>query len=491
MSRNVYKPFYKKWVNLQRPIFGEKNEKIQKKFTKEKWQAFNRFQLKPSILKRKQRLSQTRFIFGKGLKQKKALKMFYGLKERQVKKIVRRTNPYNGSSPRPLGGVLEQRLGTVLYRLNFVESMAAGRQLISHKKIKVNGKKVWAKNYAVTYLDLLEVDDASTRRLVNRIKSGKSIMRLQTFSEGSVSGSTVEELSNKAQHAVRTYKDHLKNSVGDNIVVGDDGDSLVPVNVNKVTNIAPIENATSLSLAQGQDEFESKTVDEDLLSEVIESTNELKNRNIFGDYHPALGLVSQRPKDGDFFKKHVHNRWEEQLNEQILVNVGNSNFLGDNGEIAAFHARQTVVNAIKDGRQYEERIMKDFVERVRESTLQDIGLEQGVEKLSYSPWDLDKSWTPREPKKIKNPEQLDDKSFLLANCLKRPKYKPFLPLRKPSLERKKRIDLLKILMKNKEHPNMQIDYKNMLAVYVKALETDEVKYPFDFSFKEFLEFYNI
>ena len=100
---------------------------------------------------------------------------------------------------------------------------------------------------------------------------------------------------------------------------------------------------------------------------------------------------------------------------------------GDNGEIAAFHARQTVVNAIKDGRQYEERIMKDFVERVRESTLQDIGLQQGVEKLSYSPWDLDKSWTP-EPKKIKNPEQLDEKSFLLANCLKRPKYKPFLPL---------------------------------------------------------------
>ena len=137
------------------------------------------------------------------------------------------------------------------------------------------------------------------------------------------------------------------------------------------------------------------------MSEVIESTNELKNRDIFGDYHPALGLVSHNPKDGDFFKKHVYHRWEEQLNEQILVNVGNSNFNGDNGEIAAFHARQTVVNAIRDARQYEERVMKDFVERVRESTLQDIGLEQGVEKLSYSPWDLDKSWTPREPKKLR------------------------------------------------------------------------------------------
>ena len=92
--------------------------------------------------------------------------------------------------------------------------------------------------------------------------------------------------------------------------------------------------------------------------------------------------------------------------------------------------------------------------------------------------EFNKSWTPREPKKIKNPEQLDGKSFLLAVTAK---YKPFLPLRKPSLERK-RIDLLKILMKNKEHPNMQIDYKNMLAV---CGETDEVKYLVDFSFRKF------
>ena len=47
---------------------------------------------------------------------------------------------------------------------------------------------------------------------------------------------------------MRTYKNKLKSSfAGDNIVVGDDGDSLVPVSVNKMTDIAPIENATSLS----------------------------------------------------------------------------------------------------------------------------------------------------------------------------------------------------------------------------------------------------
>ena len=42
----------------------------------------------PSLLKRKQILTSTRFLFGNGLKQKKAIKLFYGLKERQIKKIV-------------------------------------------------------------------------------------------------------------------------------------------------------------------------------------------------------------------------------------------------------------------------------------------------------------------------------------------------------------------------------------------------------------------
>ena len=57
--------------------------------------------------------------------------------------------------------------------------------------------------------------------------------------------------------------------------------------------------------------------------------------------------------------------------------------------------------------------------------------------------------------------------------------------------KKKIMKLLKMMLKNKKHPNMQIDYKNLIAVYVKELETDEVKYPFRFSYKEFLEFYNI
>ena len=49
-----------------------------------------RHDLKPSILKRKQILTSTRFLFGEWF-ENKAIKLFHGLKERQIKKIVRNT----------------------------------------------------------------------------------------------------------------------------------------------------------------------------------------------------------------------------------------------------------------------------------------------------------------------------------------------------------------------------------------------------------------
>ena len=71
------------------------------------------------------------------------------------------------------------------------------------------------------------------------------------------------------------------------------------------------------------------------------------------------------------------------------------------------------------------------------------------------------------------------------------KYKTILIIKKASLERQQEDEIIENDVENKKHPNMQIDYKNLIAVYVKELETDEVKYPFRFSYKEFLEFYNI
>ena len=503
MSGNVYKPFYKKWRHLQRPIFGERVKKLEK-FNKQKWNMLQRHDLKPSILKRKQILTSTRFIFGNGLKQKKAIKLFYGLKERQIKKIVRNTNPYKGSSNKPLGGLLERQLGTVLYRLNFVKSMQQGRQLIAHKKIKVNGKTVYAKNYAMKYLDLLELELGPTRKLVNRVKQSKSIYRLRN--------SKLTAVGIDAEYTLNTYKDKLNSSFkGLDLEVSEDGESLIPAKVYKTTNIAPVENATTLKSLRREEEEEeegeteeiakekndsssnSNIPNEELFNELIESTNNLDNHTFLNvKHHPGLSAISRRPKEGDsLYPKHTIHRWDKHLNEQILINVGNEKFSSEKDEMVDFLTRNTVINAVNEAKEYEKLLMQAFVARTRENNFKDLALREGMSnKNTYKPL---RTWR-KLASKMDKPAMKDvlQSDFLTSHeGLKRMKYKPFLSLRKPSLERNKKMKLLKMMLKNKKHPNMQIDYKNLIAVYVKELETDEVKYPFRFSYKEFLEFYNI
>eukprot|EP00943_MAST-04B_sp_MAST-4B-sp1_P009637 g9637.t1 len=467
--------------------------------------------LKPSILKRKQNLASSRFIFGNGLKQKKALKLFYGLKERQVKKIVRNTNPYNNSSGRPLGGLLERQLGTVLYRLKFVPSMAKGRQLIAHKKIKVNGKTVWAKNYPVRYLDLLELELGPTRELVNTIKSGPSITRLKNSAPYSKNSDGLSLLATKSEYALNTYKDRLSSSFdGLDLKLNEDGDSLVPTSVNKVTNIAPVENATVLSSLdchdQGEDgdgdETEQNSNDgsstttksgvqnESLFNELIDGTNDSKNHTLLDVRHPGLNAIGKLPTNGQLYSKHIHHRWEERLNEQILIHIGNENFSKDSDDMLEFCTRHAVIDALSEAKECEIKLMQEYVKKSRISNFEDLALNQESNKAVYKPTKIRKSG--KNGKKVENVDALlRDDCLTHHKSLRRAKYKPFLSLRKPSLQQKKRIELLKLLLKNKKHPNMQIDYKNLIAVYVRELQTDEVKYPFQFSYKEFLEFYNI
>merc|ERR1711871_1160850 len=146
-----------------------------------------------------------------------------------------------------------------------------------------------------------------------------------------------------------------------------------------------------------------------------------------------------------------------------------------------------MISALNQAREVETTIMKSFVQRTRENNLNDLAIIQGKDEVRVS-----KPAKFFKKKKVAANSTLSPKmnyifrnNFLTSfDDLKRQKYKPFLSLRKPSLQRQKRVELLRLLLKHKQHPHMQIDYKNLIAVYVKELETHEVKYPFQFSFKE-------
>ena len=76
------------------------------------------------------------------LREKQKTRRLYGVLEKQFKGYVGKALKSKGNSGEVLLSLLEQRLDNVVYRLNFAPTRPAARQLVSHRQVFVNGKKV-------------------------------------------------------------------------------------------------------------------------------------------------------------------------------------------------------------------------------------------------------------------------------------------------------------------------------------------------------------
>lgn len=88
--------------------------------------------------------------FGTQLAEKQKAKAIYGIMERQFKKyysLAARTPQATGEV---LLSLLERRLDNVVYRLGFVPTRRAARQLISHGNVLVNNKKLNIPSFQVS-----------------------------------------------------------------------------------------------------------------------------------------------------------------------------------------------------------------------------------------------------------------------------------------------------------------------------------------------------
>jgi len=94
------------------------------------------------------------------LKAKQKLKGYYGnMSERQFKNFFRKAFKKKGDTGENLVGLLERRLDAVVYRAKFALTVFQARQLVSHGKVKVNGKKVTISSYLVSENDTIEIKD--------------------------------------------------------------------------------------------------------------------------------------------------------------------------------------------------------------------------------------------------------------------------------------------------------------------------------------------
>lgn len=115
--------------------------------------------------------------YGTQLKAKQKLKGYYGnVSERQMVAYYKEALRRKGDSSENLVGLLESRLDSVVYRMNFVPTVFAARQFVNHKHIKVNGKTVNIPSYQVKEGDVIEVREKS-KQLAIVLEAQKGLER--------------------------------------------------------------------------------------------------------------------------------------------------------------------------------------------------------------------------------------------------------------------------------------------------------------------------
>jgi small subunit ribosomal protein S4 len=85
--------------------------------------------------------------YGKQLREKQKVKRAYGLMEKQFRKYIEAAMKTKGNTVNALFDLLERRLDNTVYRLGFAASRMHARQLVGHRHILVNGKRVNIPSY--------------------------------------------------------------------------------------------------------------------------------------------------------------------------------------------------------------------------------------------------------------------------------------------------------------------------------------------------------
>ena len=99
------------------------------------------------------------------LRENQKVKRIYGVLERQFSNYSGKASKLKGNTGENLLRMLEARLDNIVYRMGFAVTRAQARQLVSHKAIEVNGKKVNLPSYQVKAGDQVAVVEKSRAQL--------------------------------------------------------------------------------------------------------------------------------------------------------------------------------------------------------------------------------------------------------------------------------------------------------------------------------------
>lgn len=103
--------------------------------------------------KRRARLSE----YGSQLKEKQMARIMYGVMEKQFAKYYEKASKQSGDTGEILQQLLETRLDNVVYRAGFAKTRRMARQMVSHRLLEINGKRIDVPSYQVRIKDEITI----------------------------------------------------------------------------------------------------------------------------------------------------------------------------------------------------------------------------------------------------------------------------------------------------------------------------------------------
>jgi small subunit ribosomal protein S4 len=99
--------------------------------------------------------------YGLQLREKQKAKFIYGVLEKPFRNYYKKADRMPGMTGSNLIILLESRLDSVIFRMGFARTRKEARQVVDHKHVLVNGKKVNVPSYQCKAGDVIEIVDNS------------------------------------------------------------------------------------------------------------------------------------------------------------------------------------------------------------------------------------------------------------------------------------------------------------------------------------------
>ena len=122
--------------------------------------------LEPAVLgydkksnRQNQRVGKKVSEYGTQLREKQKAKFIYGVLEKPFRNYYEKADRMKGMTGENLMTMLESRLDNVVFRLGLARTRREARQVVGHKHVMVNGKKVNIPSYLVKAGDVIELTE--------------------------------------------------------------------------------------------------------------------------------------------------------------------------------------------------------------------------------------------------------------------------------------------------------------------------------------------